>query len=362
MRANVLVGMLACALGLCGCATENGELTKINKDWNRLIRASHIYPVYPLSQDVMPGDMFFVSTDIEDTSAWQQEGYLPLDHLVARLYPTNYVGFYSNAWPDFTNALPARWLKDNSWSNAPVAGFPSYSFSIQQGGGASVALPIQGIPIGLSLMEAKRASGFVALADTHTYGVDELWLREQVWTYVTNHNKEFSFLIDKNDKNKYYLQIVSRVYTVGKVSVSMFNDSAVGGSLWGGSPKDVAIPTLQQGSSNVATTAAVNLSNLVSTVNNTVPSAASVSNLMPGGTLKFNMVSGRSVSMDESFPRPVVIGYNGFSFGIYRTNYPVERATTNKDGTVSKILTNETRVWMGQAISNERLLKTLKRH
>jgi len=358
MRTVLSAALLVC---LCGCQTaeENKQLSRINKDWNLLIRASHIYPVYPLSQDVLPGDIFFVSTYIEDVSAWNQKGYLPLDHLVARLYPTNYASFYSNAWPQFTNALPARWLADNSWSNAPVAGFPSYSFSVEQGGGANVALPIQGIPIGLSLMEAKRASGYVTLADTHTYGVDELSLREQVWNYVTNHTREFSFLIDRNDPTAYYLQVVTRVYTVGKVAVSMFNDSAAGGSLWGGAPKDVPIPPLQSG-----TNTAMNFSNLVNTVNSTVPSAAGLANILPGGALKFNMVSGRSVSMNESFPQPVVVGYNGFSIAIWRTNYPVEsRQTIVQRGQTNTVtVTNrEPRVWLGQAISNEELLKKLKR-
>jgi hypothetical protein len=349
-------------IALCGCGTysENQQLTRINKDWNLLIRASHIYPVYPLSQDILPGDIFFVSANIDDTSAWNEKGYLPLDHMVARLYPSNYMGFYSNSWSEYTNSLPGRWLHDNSWSNAPVAGFPSYSFSVQQGGGASVALPIQGIPVGLSLMEAKRASGYVTLADAHTYGVDEVSLREQVWDYVNSHQKELSFLVAPGDTSTYYLQVVSRVYSVGQVAVSMFNDSAVGGSLWGGSPKDVSTPSLVPAGSNTLANTAANFSNMVNAVNGTVPSAANAANILPGGTLKFNMVSGRSVSMDETFPKPVIIGYNGFSFSVTRTNYPVTKTITN--GLSIQYVTNsEPRIWLGEAISNEKLLRRLKR-
>jgi len=282
-----------------------------------MIRASHVYPIYPLSQDVQPGDVFFVSTAIEDLSAWDQPGYLPLDHLVARIYPTNYSNFYSNSWM-ITNPLPKLWLTNNEWSNAPAAGFPSYSFSVQQGGGANVSLPIQGIPVGLSLMEAKAASGYVTLTDAHTYGIDEMSLREQVWNFITNHENELAYMIKDKDTNYYYLQVVTRVYTVGQVSVSMFNDNGFGASLWGGSPKNVTTPSLTLPTTNAVSNAAINLSNMVVAVNNSVPAATNVSNVLPGGTLKFSMVSSRSVSMDEAFPKPLVIGYNGFSFSIQK--------------------------------------------
>jgi hypothetical protein len=311
----IAVGLIC----ICGCVSiqESVQLANVNKDWDKLIRASHIYPIYPLSQDIQPGDVFFVSTSIEDLTSWDQPGYLPLDHLVTRINPTNYTKFYELSW-GVTNALPNLWLANNSWSNAPAAAFPSYSFSIQQGGGANVSLPIQGIPVGLSLMEAKGASGYVTLTDAHTYGIDEMSLRMQVWNYITNHEVELAYLVKAGDTNSYYLQVVTRVYTVGQVSVSMFNDKAFGASLWGGSPKEVTTPALTQPTTNAIANAAINLSNMIAAVNSSVPAASNVSTVLPGGTLKFNMVTSRSVSMDESFPKPVVIGYNGFSFEMRR--------------------------------------------
>jgi hypothetical protein len=340
MKRQILLTM---TLALAGCQTAqvNTQLTDINKDWDRMIRASHIYPIYPLTQDIVPGDVYFYSQSIEDTSAWDQSGYLPLDHLIARLTPTNYAAFYGKSWK-LTNDLPNLWLTNNSWSNAPVSGFPSFSFSVQQGGGASVALPIQGIPVGLSLMEAKQASGIVTLTDTYTYGIDELSLRRQVWEFVTNQGNGLQYLIQEGDTNIYYLQIVTRVFTVGEVSVSMANDSAVGASLWGGSPKNVPTPTMQAQGTNTAanySNAAVNMSNMVSAVNSTVPAATNVSNILPGGTLKFNMVSSRSVSMNETFPKPVVIGYDGFSFAIRRKGKVIQ---------------------VGESLSHDELVQTLQ--
>lgn len=317
MKTSAALVVTASTLTLClvlggGCKTaERKALENINKDWNRVIRASHIYPIYPLSQDVQPGDIFLTKTHMEDASAWNAPGYLPFDHHITRLYPTNYSQFYVQSF-DLGDGqpLPKQWLSANTWEDAPLAAFPSYSFAVKQGGGASVSLPIQGIPVGLSLMGAKDASGTVTIADSHTYGVDELSLQQQVMDYLNDNMDDiFRYVApSKTDTNGYFLQVVSRVYTTGRVAVSMHNDTAFGANISGGAPKDVPIP-------NLGTNAAENYTALVNAVNNVVnPSDAKT--IMPGGTLKFTHVSSRSVSMEETFPKPLVIGYVGFSVHI----------------------------------------------
>lgn len=306
---------------LAGCYTRH-ELTAINKDWNKLIRASHIYPIYPLTQDIQPGDMFLTDTGIEDTGVWDKAGYVRFDHHVARLYPTGYGAFYERSFDYGADLLPKRWLNGNDWASAPAAAFPSYSFKVKQGGGANVALPISGIPVALGLMGARSASGYVSIGDSHTYGIDEGTLVKQVSDYVNNNQETIARCIGAtfdaaNTKPRYYLQVVSRVYTTGKVTVSMINDSSVGGSVSGGVPKDVPIPSTQD------TNAAANYSSLISAVNTNLaalaPAAAGVAAVAPGGTLKFASVSSRSVSMSETFPSPVVIGYIGFSWSLELT-------------------------------------------
>jgi len=42
----------------------------------------------------------------------------------------------------------------------------------------------------------------------------------------------------------------------------------------------------------------------------------------PGGTLKVAAASSRSVSMNETFPRPLVIGYVGFGLPIFENGEP----------------------------------------
>lgn len=312
-KVGTFLPLVAIIILLNGCLTENAQLQSINKDWNRLIRASHIYPIYPLSEDLQPGDLFFVQTGIEDLSSWDTSGYIKLDHQIARLYPTNYAEFYKYSFVTGANDLPHYWIQDNSWTNAPLAAFPSYSFAVKQGGGANVSLPIQGIPVGLALMAAKAASGQVTIADAHTYGVDEMTLQEQVNKFVNKHKTELEALINaqSDPKTNYYLQVVSRVYVTQRVAVSMYNDSAFGVTASGGMPKDVPIPDLQ------TTNAAANYVNMVNAVNAIVSSQQSaVGGVAPGGTIKFTSVSSRSVSLEETFPRPLVIGYTGFDVAI----------------------------------------------
>ena len=307
-------------------------MENINKDWNRLIRASHIYPIYPLTEDLEPGDIFFVPTGIEDVSAWDTSGYIKLDHQIGRLYPAKYGEFYKHSFDTGTNDLPRFWIKDNSWTNAPVAAFPSYSFTVKQGGGANVSLPISGVPVGLGLMGAKSASGHVTIADAHTYGVDEITLQDQVDAFVTKHRDDLLDLINnQSDTNKSYylqnLQIVSRVYVMQRVSVSMYNDSAFGLTASGGAPKDVPIPDLH------TTDAAANYTNMVGAVNGIVgahSNAAAAGGMVPGGTLKFTAVSTRSVSMEEKFPRPIVIGYTGFNVEVTRKQLQKELRADEK--------------------------------
>ena len=49
---------LVCILSLIGCATTQYE--KVAREWCTAIRANQMIPVYPLNQDVRPGDVYLV--------------------------------------------------------------------------------------------------------------------------------------------------------------------------------------------------------------------------------------------------------------------------------------------------------------
>ena len=83
---NLTQGAIAAALAILvlstGCATSlrNKQLEAVAKDWALVIRASQVIPVYPLSEDLQPGDVLLVSTPIDEQVAlYKKKGFLPLD-------------------------------------------------------------------------------------------------------------------------------------------------------------------------------------------------------------------------------------------------------------------------------------------
>src|SRR5215469_14098099 len=337
IRATQLL-LSSCILLFVGCKATDSQLQQVNKNWNKLVRANHIYPVYPLSQDIQPGDIFLVSQDIEDLTVWDSDGYLKLDRLIGRLSPKNYSEFYGQfTQGEINNHVPGSWLRDNQWTNAPQAAFPSYTFTVREGSGIDVALPIQGIPVGLGLMQTKVASGYVTIGDAFTYGIDELSLQTEVKKFIADHDAELiSLLPETGSSSTNYLQAVTRVYLTGKVTVSMFNDSGTGLGAFGGAPKNVELPLFEQ-TNNTA-----NYTNLVNAVNGVVGTSTATkaaANVLPGGTLKFSFVSSRSLAMEETFPKPLVIGYLAFTVPLIRDRNKAAAPPGTPELTIGRIET-----------------------
>ncbi len=272
-----------------------------------VIRASQVVPVYPLTEDLQPGDIFLVQTREEDeVKVYEQKGFLPFDQLVTRLQPTNYHQFYLNSYGtlDHTNT-PYHWRfpEDPAFgmSMAPRAAFPTYNFSVKRGGGIHLALPVQGVPVAMNLMGASSAQGSISIADAYTFGVDGESLLRQVRAWAET--APLRELAAQDTTN--YLRVVNRVYLTGGVNITMFDDSSFGGAVSGGAAKPVTLLNLETNNS------AANYAQTLQALNSSVADAA-----MPGGSLKFAAASSRSVSMSETFPRPLVIGYLGFDLPI----------------------------------------------
>jgi hypothetical protein len=155
----------------CTTTLRNKQLERVAKDWALVIRASQVIPVYPLSEDLQPGDVLLVSTPIEEQVAiYKEKGFLPLDQHLVRLYSKDFKEFYNSRYGiDDKTTPPKKWQKVNSegkhnWEIAPHAAFPTYQFSVETGSGLNLAIPIQGIPFALGLMNSGRASGTVCLS------------------------------------------------------------------------------------------------------------------------------------------------------------------------------------------------------
>jgi hypothetical protein len=416
--------LLAGLLGGCAKALRNEQLARVAKDWSLVVRASQVIPVYPLTEDLVPGDVFLVRMSIpQQHREYQTRGFLPMDMHLTRLHNLDYAGFYLDSYgtKDMNNT-PYHWQfppdgiapatvadlrqlqaatgagpqqgdgadaggtqakqgnasKPQSgqhtdptlWRTAPRAAFPNYTFQVDSRGGIQAALPIQGVPVALSMMQTDKAFGSVTLSDTYTYGVpyDKLVESVRTWAAIPN-NKEtlaairygvnkgntwVSVLEDagnlimlNRNKRTVYLRVISRVYVVGSVSVALINTQEGAANPQIGAPRNIELlnPALQAptkprdssqpadgntnlnaGSANAgANKADAAPTTLIADPNkaaNNFRKALEAVNANLGGAAKVQWATAKSVALDETFARPLVIGYLGFDFPI------------NKDGSL----------------------------
>ena len=284
-----ILGLLL--LASCGTTRDKSEeLARVAKDWCLTIRASQILPVYPLTEDLQPGDVFLVSTRLEDQIAiCEDKGFLPLDNLVARLYPQGYANFYREGYGVGEEIqLPLHWqaaLDDapHGWEFAPRAAFPSYTFEVRRNSGLNLAIPIQGVPVGLSFLDAGLATGTVQISEAYTYGVDTGSLQEEIRDWADSKRdflRQFATGDEQTEEGVHYLRVVNRVYLTGRVNVSLLNEEASGAQLDAGAPKDVSLQQLAIGNTQEHLTA----------INDALGKSL---DQVPGGSVKLVSASGR---------------------------------------------------------------------
>ena len=191
------------------------------------------------------------------------------------------------------------------WSLAPRACFPTYTFEVRSGEGLKLAIPVQGIPVALSLMRAQAATGSVTITDAYVYGLPMDQIQDRLEQWASAGHKDDLARLRAAVGHEAYLRVVSRVYLAGKVAVTVANSSTTSGSLSAGQDVQLGLPELK----NKA--AADNYLEALKSLNSAFASTA-----MPGGAVKFTHATERGVSLEETFPRPVVIGYLGFDFPI----------------------------------------------
>jgi hypothetical protein len=319
-RAFFLVLFLGAAVS-CVPEKREAQLAGVAKDWCSVIRASQVIPVYPLTEDLQPGDVFLVQMPVDQQhKAYRARGFLPLDNHIKRLSPTGYAAFYKDSFtlPDGGSAMPGVWLKpgkDGAWTDAPLATFPTYTFSVRAGGGLNIALPVQGVPVALSLLGASAAQGTVTLKNARTYGLDSASLHSDIVAWEKLHRDFLSHYAPRGDKVN-YVRVVSRIYLISRVNVSVESSDSFGGEASGGVPKPVDVVVPQPGNDPEKVTLEAYKSNLDKLNQALETLADSGEKVLPGGTVKVVSASARSVSLDETFLRPLVIGYLGFDMAI----------------------------------------------
>ena len=333
---------LLLALGVCaGCATQRmsgDQLARVAKDWSLSIRASQVIPVYPLTEDLQPGDVFLVQTPIEEqVKVYLAKGFLPLENLVTRLSPQGYARFY-RGWPrmaDGESAPPRPWQfpsnsPDSDFSGAPLAAFPTYNFSVSRSAGLNVAIPVQGVPVGLNLLDSASANGTITLKDAFTYALPARTMFDSIhqWCkvnadYLSQYEPTEQPAADKKSATtRFYLRVINRVYLVKTVDVSLFSNRSFGAGGSAGVPQPLQLLNIANATDAAKQFAAVNeiLSNANSpaAVKPVAPlgDAAMSQPFAVGGTVKLAMATSRSVSLVETFRRPLVIGYLASDFAI----------------------------------------------
>jgi hypothetical protein len=274
------------------------------------VRGSQVIPVYPLTDDVQPGDIFLEQVPIAaQQQLYAQEGFLTLDNHLDRINPTGYGEFYRHSFfvEETTNGLPRSW---------PHAAFPTYSFKVRNGAGVNLAVPLGGVPVGLNLMASDAASGTVGIKDAYTIGVDTISLYGQLKEWA-GANARFLSRYGPSEKQTNYLRVVTRVYATGKLSVSLTDTSGRSGGLGGSASKQANLlaAALPAKAMNTPEAALQNYTNAWNTLSQIVQ-AASAGDLSPGGNLRLVAASARSISLDESFTPPLVFGYLGFDCAI----------------------------------------------
>lgn len=365
MRSIVTASLLLALLS--GCSTmrsQQNQLERVAKDWCMSVRASQIIPVYPLTEDVQVGDLFVVANTIEDSAkVYREKGFLPLDTQVGRLMPSDYKDFYSGAYGIVDGSVvPHQWQfpatapvppKTNAWDLAPGAAFPTYNFSVSRGGGLSLAIPVQAVPIGLDLLGTSTADGTITISNASTYGLSLDRLNEVAEKWASDNRELLAHYAprtvgDKHPQKRYnYLRIINRVYVTGGVTVSISASGSGAAGLSAGVPRTASLPT-----SSAA--AAADYQNVLTTLNNTVKANSSI--LKPGGSVSVASASSRTISMSEIFPRPLVIGYLAVDRQILDGGYLAEPHSA-KEAMEQGLAAVKTDDYCG-ADANSRLLST----
>ena len=303
---NVVTWLAIAAMALIstGCQhTRQAQIEGVAKDWCATIRGSQVIPVYPLTEDLQPGDLFLVETSVANQRLlYQGKGYLPFELGLGRLNPKSYIDFYNGGYGVSADKLPPRhWQFPDSrmWSNAPIAVFPSYDFSVKSGQGLRAAFPVSGVPVGLSLLNTHEASGSVAITGGHTYGLDEASLAAELSEWESK-NRELLARHASDAGHPRFVRLVTRVYLAEEVNVSLRQSGSSSGGADAGITKAFALPEIP------GTNAMEIYTNSLATLNAMLSGLTEAS---PGGSLRAVAVSKRSISLRQRFARPVVIGY-----------------------------------------------------
>lgn len=318
------VAVCAAALTGCSSAAYDREMEKVAKRWCTTIRASQVIPVYPLTEDIQPGDVFIVDRTTDDQATlYNERGFLPLDKHTARL-DTDFDEFYqaqffagdynpgASGKPRLRRTIDSQTVApfDNAFE-VPRASFPSYTVSVDRSTGFKAAFPIQSIPVGLGLLNANNANATVTIADAYTYGADPMEMRKELVDWAAGEGREViaEYNANRADSSPLFLRLIQRVYLTGGVQVTINTDSRTAAGADVGLAKRIELLS----SENATETArlAELRGELTESLNESLKD-----NALPGASLRYAGSTSTSVTLNETFDRAIVIGYISVDYEI----------------------------------------------
>ena len=330
-RVSVLTICGAIFLLVAGCARfqtwqMKTEVQEVAKRWCLTIRASQVVPVYPLTEDIQPGDVFLVQTPIpKQVSEYTKRGFLPLDLHLHRIAPLNYAEFYGDSYwkGDYSENLPHERAKPDSAEDEnaprfglaplPAAAFPDYTFQTKRGIGTRLAVPISGVPVGLSFLGASTVNGSVKMSEAFTYGLDDATLLKSLYEWAEDPSVQLMLAKTRNaTKTRLYLRVVSRVYLVGRLTVSLQaqGSSSAGADVGAAKPANPFTMTREN---------AEDLKSVAESYKEAVEAlSGTLNDSLPGGSVRFVSANRNAVVMDEELGRLLVVGYLGFDVELDR--------------------------------------------
>lgn len=285
---NTLLAMLLCCISmLAGCPSlMTDQSQQVAKNWFSVVRGTQVFPVNPLRADLAPGDIYIVDQTIEEQSnADKKKDYLPLDHKLATLE-----------------------LKQSKGS---AAAMPTFSFTVDQSAGFQLNVPVEGIPVGLGLLNSKKVVVSLAIDDVTVRDIGTIELYEALSKWAQDGPiQRYLMLQAQVSSRPLMLRTISTVYYTGGVTASIkgldsggANLSVAGSALDDPNSEKIASMLPEAVKSDKETDRLIELAKELNKINplETI-----------GGNAKFMKSSGNTVSMKNTFDPPLAIGYVGF--------------------------------------------------
>ncbi len=220
-----------------GChSSPQSSLERVAKDWCLTVRASQLMPVYPLEQDLRPGDVYLVDNTVNtEIKTWNSKGFLPLLNKFDRIpIPKgNYDAHYEGS-PELEDAP--------SYHRAPLAAFPSYSFELDRRGGLSLAVPLNSVPVAMSAVGAQSATGSAVFSGAESQGLPDKDMEQIIMNWGVKNMDILKRRAQQAGTNPLLVRVITRVYRVkgATVTLAFSKASAFSGSV-GSAPQS---PTL----------------------------------------------------------------------------------------------------------------------